>query len=249
MIATPGATIIQGASLRKSRPSLSISPSDGVGGRTPRPTKLIAASSRIAIPIRIEAWTITGPIAFGSTCRKATRRCEAPRARAATMYGSRRTASGRASHHPRDHRHVDDPDRQRLDAGAGAEHRGDDDREQDRREGHQHVERSHHEAVGEAADVAGEEAERHADGERQRDGAEGDHERDPVPGGDPREDVAAEVVGAEPVLRRRSLERVLVDHLVRLVGAEQRQQHCDERYQQDEPEPDLQLAIELRDSP
>ena len=46
--------------------------------------KLSAASSSTAMPSRIEAWTITGPMLLGSTWRRTTRRCDAPRARAAS---------------------------------------------------------------------------------------------------------------------------------------------------------------------
>src|SRR6267142_1704187 len=54
-IASPGNTTTHGACSMKPRPSESISPSDGVGGRTPTPRNDSAASTRIAIAISTEA--------------------------------------------------------------------------------------------------------------------------------------------------------------------------------------------------
>src|SRR5262249_54498161 len=85
-IATPGTATIQVELDMKSRPSESITPSDGVGGLTPMPMKLSAASSSTAMPSRIDACTITGPMVLGSTWRSTILRPEAPRARAASMY-------------------------------------------------------------------------------------------------------------------------------------------------------------------
>src|SRR5439155_1722575 len=65
-IASPGNTTTHGACSMNPRPSESISPSDGVGGRTPTPRNDSAASTRIAIAISTEAWTSSGVTQLGT---------------------------------------------------------------------------------------------------------------------------------------------------------------------------------------
>ena len=62
-------------------------PSSGAGGRTPAPTKLRPAVSRMAKPTVTDTCTITGWMALGRTWRKPTRASELPTARAASANG------------------------------------------------------------------------------------------------------------------------------------------------------------------
>src|SRR5688572_536472 len=90
-IARPGKTEIQGAVLRKSRPSEIIEPQDGVGGWAPRPMNESAASSRIAPAIPSVTAMIAGARVLGRTCRVRSRASFMPSARAAWMKSSSRT--------------------------------------------------------------------------------------------------------------------------------------------------------------
>src|SRR5262245_14333902 len=64
-MARPGKITTHGAWSMKPRPSESMRPSDGVGGRTPTPRKDSAASTRIAMAMSTEACTSTGVTQFG----------------------------------------------------------------------------------------------------------------------------------------------------------------------------------------
>jgi hypothetical protein len=104
-------------------------------------------------------------------------------------------------------RHVDGPQRQHgIDTGR-TERGGDRDREQDRREGHHRVHQPHQQIV-EAAEIAGEQADDRARERGDRDGRQADPQRQPRAEHHAGEHVAAEMVGAEQVLRRRRLEGV-----------------------------------------
>ena len=59
-------------------------PHEACGGWMPRPRNESEASARMANATLSEAWTMMGLIAFGTTCRAATRQPGAPRARAAS---------------------------------------------------------------------------------------------------------------------------------------------------------------------
>ncbi len=60
-------------------------PREVSGGWTPKPRKDSAVSVRMPVATRIVAFTMIGPSAFGSRCRKMIRVSEAPSARAASM--------------------------------------------------------------------------------------------------------------------------------------------------------------------
>lgn len=83
------------------------------------------------------------------------------------------------------------------------EHGHDPDRQEDRREGHDHVEAAHDPAVDAAPEVAGHEAQRHAEHDGDPDGHEADHERVARAVEHAREDVVAGVVGAGEERARR----------------------------------------------
>ena len=65
MMGTPPAMAIQAVSRMLVNPSFSIDPQLGVGGRTPRPRKLIPASIPITTGMSIEARITKGPITLG----------------------------------------------------------------------------------------------------------------------------------------------------------------------------------------
>src|SRR5207249_12130011 len=65
----------------------SIAPHDGYGGGMPKPRNDSAASARITWPRPMVARMRMVAITFGRTYRITMRRCPAPSARAASMYG------------------------------------------------------------------------------------------------------------------------------------------------------------------
>ncbi len=73
--------------MRSSPPQLA------VGGCTPTPRNDTPASTRIAVPTVIEAATMIGVSAFGSTWRHMRRSGGTPAERDASMNGSSRTSS------------------------------------------------------------------------------------------------------------------------------------------------------------
>ena len=79
----------------------------------------------------------------------------------------------------------------------GAEHRHDRDAEQDGREREQRIVEAHDHRVDAAAEVAGRQAGRDADGGAEGDRDDADQERGATAEDDARQEVAAEVVGAE----------------------------------------------------
>ena len=99
------------------------------------------------------------------------------------------------SHHPEVLGHVDRGDRDRRVRTPWPSllesRNGDDDRQEDVGEGEQGVHDQDEDAVGAAADVAGEEPERDADHEREDDREDDDLDRGPRPPDDPREHVVA----------------------------------------------------------
>src|SRR5690349_14122761 len=68
-------------------------------------------------------------------------------------------------------------------------------------EGEEHVGDPHEQRVGRTADIAGHQADAEADDPGPRDDEQGDAEGDPAPVQDAAEDVPADGVGAEPVVR------------------------------------------------
>ena len=116
------------------------------------------------------------------------------------------------------------------------------DGQQDRREGQQGVHEAHDEAVEPAADVPGQETQRdaHGGGDPHRDRA--DHERGARPVHDPAQDVAPQVVRAQPVAGGRREEAVdgmdLVGPIRRDPGGEDGEQGEDAG----QPEPERRRA-------
>ena len=104
-----------------------------------------------------------------------------------------------AAHQAHDARHLGERDRDDhvLDARLGQRHQRD--REQHRRDRHQPVHHAHHDRV-EPAHVAGDEPDRQADDRREQRDGDADDERHARAVDDAAVDVAAEHVGAEPVL-------------------------------------------------
>ena len=103
--------------------------------------------------------------------------------------------------HPADHR------QREHDVGeARPEHRDQRDRQQDPGKRQQHVDHPADHIVDAPAEVAGDRAEQHADGRRDRDHREADEQRDARAGQHAREDVAAELVEAERMRQARRLE-------------------------------------------
>ena len=112
------------------------------------------------------------------------------------------------AHHPGEHRDRRDAGRDRGVDGLEAERADDDDRQQEARDRQEHVDEAGQHDVGPAAEEAGEQADQPADDDADHDGDEraGDRRRGAVH--DAGEQVAAQVVGAEPVggaRRARSL--------------------------------------------
>ena len=74
--------------------------------------------------------------------------------------------------------------------------------EEDERERQHDVDDGHDDRVGAPGHVSGAEPQQHADARRDQDRGDAHHERDPPPVDDPREQVAAHLVGAEDVVAR-----------------------------------------------
>ena len=105
-------------------------------------------------------------------------------------------------------------------------------------------------AVGPAAVKTGGDAGQPAHQEHQRDRGDGDAEIEPRRDHDPAENIAAELVGAEPVLRGRRLERRDGVARERIVGnqrrTEQRREH-DQQKQRERESGDRVLAQHVAD--
>ena len=104
-----------------------------------------------------------------------------------------------------DLRHEHDGQRDDGVDDAGAERAGDRDRQQHRGKGVEHVDGAHDRGVELAADIAGDEAERGADHEGEDHGQNADEQRQPPAIDQPRQHVAAELVGAERIVRRADM--------------------------------------------
>ncbi len=107
---------------------------------------------------------------------------------------------------------IDDHDQRRADPeqlGLGpddVEHdRGQDQRQHDRRQHEEEVGQAHQQVVDGAACEPGHDTDQRADDDRDQRGHEADRHRDPRPVDRHVQHVAAELVGAEPVLRARRL--------------------------------------------
>ena len=228
--------------------SVSMLPHSGVAGSCgPRPRKLSPAASMIAVASASVPCTITGEMAFGSTCEMRIVRRRTPTARAA----STKSFSRWASTDPRNRRAkigtfttpiaiitCSSPGPSSATMPIAIRKPGD--REHDVDEPHQH-------AVDPAAEEAGdgpdERAERQAD--RHRDDA--DQQRQAGAVEDPRQLVAPEVVDAEQVVQRRAGTAALVDQRqvldARVVRREERGEERDEDEEGDQHEADDRARI------
>ena len=201
-MASPEKIALHGDSIRKFRPSDSMSPSEGVGGCVPRPRKESDASTRIAADRSRLVCTSTTLARLGSTCMKMMRASDgADGARAhhvvALAHDQRRPAQ-QAGEDGR----VDDGDGDRGRGCARPQHRDDADGQQHDREGEEHVHHAHDDAVRPAAVIGRDEAEGAAHEERRADRGRGDGQRRAPAIEDARQDIAAELVRAEPMRRR-----------------------------------------------
>ncbi len=185
-------------------------PQLGVGGWMPKPRNDSVLSTRIASATTSVAFTMIGPMQFGSTWRTMMRVFDAPIARAASTNSRSRRASVAPRTTPRDRPPEQQRQQQRdpqwtpeVDGAEGSEVDGAD-RDRHREEGQRRqrdpeVGEAHQETVDPAAVEARERADHHSDERRQQRHAERDLQRDLAAVEHPRERVAAELVGAEPV--------------------------------------------------
>ena len=126
------------------------------------------------------------------------------------------------------------------------QHAGDDDAENDRREAQQHVDQPAKKLVGQAAEEAGDHAGDAADQRRDEQRSGADRKRHPRAVDDARKDVTADIVGAEPVRRRRRLQaRIGVDGERRLAGEEPRKQ-ADDHEQRDQRQAEIEARLASR---
>ena len=229
-IADAGAAISHQPRDTSVRASLTISPSDGSGGCVPRPRKLSADSVRIAHDRARATCTTIGAVTLGSTWR--TQQAAAPEAEHAAGLDEVELADAqhRTAGDADEDRRVHDGDGDDGVDPAGPEGGDDGEGEEDRREGEHDVGDHADGAVGPATEEAGGDPGGRPDRRRDGDGDDGDAQRGEDPFHHPRDDVAAELVGAHPVRGRRRGEavgRVLLQRRIRrqAEGGEDRDDH------------------------
>jgi hypothetical protein len=115
-----------------------------------------------------------GLIAFGTTCRAATRQPEAPSARVDVI--ARRDREHLTAHEPGERGRVDDPERQQYPGEPSAQHRAERQRQHQRRKREHRIHHAHHEAVHAPAAVAGHDPEQAARADREDDRDETGHQ-------------------------------------------------------------------------
>ena len=141
-------------------------------------------------------------------------------------------------HDPAAARHQRDGDGDDHVEHAGAEHRHHRQRQDDQREGHQHVEHALEDEVEPAAEIGRADAQHQADQAADDRGAEADDQRRARAVHQAREDVPAELVGAQQVQPARRLHHGVE---VVLLGIERRDpagQHAGREHHQHEHEPE-----------
>ena len=179
-------------------------PQDGYGSGTPRPRNDSVASTRMALPSCAVHSTMNGPIVLGRMCRNAMRRWRTPSARAASTYCISRIDStlARMTRAARGMIGTEIAMTTLWTAGPerGRHHQG----EHQQRQPLQDVEHPLGDQVGLAADVADRSPMMPPSTEPSSVDATPDDERDPRAVHDAAVDVAAEVVGAQPVLGARA---------------------------------------------
>jgi hypothetical protein len=128
-------------------------------------------------------------------------------------------------HQPGERRGAGEPDGHHRPRRPDAEHDGEEQRQQHPGEGHGDVDRGRHQPPHPAAEHERRRPEQQPDDDRDRHGQQGEHDRQP--GRDERagEDVAAEVVGARPVRRRRLGQDVRGVDGLGVGGPEHRPEH------------------------
>ena len=147
------------------------------------------------------------------------------------------------AHHAHDPRHLGNDDGHDHDAEAGPRQGDERDGEQDRGDRHQAVHDPHDQAV-DPAEVAAGQAKGEAEQAREGGDREAHDQRHARAVDGAREDVAAELVGAEPPALRRRPQPVDRRDLERIAGGDDRRQdrHDDQRRQQQAAEGDRRIA-------
>ena len=162
----------------------------------------------IAVAIASVPCTITGEIAFGRMCDgedRAARHADRARGEHEVVLPLREDRPAQQAREDRDLRDADgDHDLTRPGPSIG----DDPDREQQARDREHDVHQPHDHAVDDAAEVAGDRAEEQPDRQADGDRDDADQQRVARAVDDARELVAAELVEAEPVLRRRAGQHV-----------------------------------------
>ena len=134
------------------------------------------------------------------------------------------------AHQPRDLRPRQDSDDEDRAPEVGAEHRDDDEREEEPRHHLEHLGQPHQHIVDPAAVESGDRSDRDPEHDRQNDRQKPDLQRGPRPVEDAAEHIAAQVIGAEqmPGLRRRK------PRASKLERPEWRNQRCEQARQDDD---------------
>ncbi len=154
------------------------------------------------------------------------------------------------AHHPGEHRHRRDARGDRGVDGLEPERADDHDREQERRDGEQHVHEPREYDVGPRPQEAREQPDEPTHDDADRDGHEGAGDRGLRAVDDAGEQVAAEVIGAEQVRGARRLKLVCGHPLCRVLRGEQRggererqyDGHDDERHEDAEGDGEADAA-------
>ena len=220
------------------RPCWIIEPQLGLGGSTPKPSRLSPASAISAAPIASDTATISGDATFGSTRLRRTRPGFVPIDRDASMNVSWRTASvcARTSRANPGITTIaiastafSSPG-PRIPTTASASTSGG---KLARR-----VHDPHEDVVGAATAEAREQPDGHRREQRQEHDLESGAERHARPVDDPAEGVAPEAVGAERCVPTRARERRRDADLVRRVRRDERREHGGEQDEQEERQRD-----------
>jgi hypothetical protein len=118
-------------------------------------------------------------------------------------------------------------DRQHRVDETRRQHRGDRERHHQRRDGERDIGQAHDDDLGPAAEIAGDEPESRAERDRGAKDDRGQQERDAIAEQHPGENVAPDIVGAEPVSGgRRQVTGAEIDHRANMVriGRDQRRE-------------------------
>ena len=210
-IASPGGTATHQFVSSSPWPWLTIRPHSGVGSCAPSPRNDSAAAVSMIPAASRDSCTSVGGMRVGQHVageHARARDAERPRGLDVAAPGDRRRA---APGQPGVPRPPGDRDGQRRVLGARRQHRGQRERQQQRREGQEDVGDPHDHVVHPAAGGAGDDPQRHADQRGQHEHAEHDQQRRARAVDHPREHVAAELVGAEDVPVARRGQRVRRD--------------------------------------